>query len=160
MKCPHSRLARWKLCLPLVAAALAPAIASAGTEAWPSRPIRFIVPYAPGGLPDTVARALSQELTRQFGKPVVVDNRPGANGVVAAQALKTSPADGYTFLVTDGSMLSINPAIYRNLPYDPKRDFIPVALAAKSPLFLAVTPESQPTHCKPLLRWPNPSRAR
>jgi tripartite-type tricarboxylate transporter receptor subunit TctC len=67
-----------------------------------------------------------------------VDNRPGANGVVAAQALKSSSADGYTFLVTDGSMMSINPAIYKNLSYDPDRDFVPVVLAARSPLFLAV----------------------
>ncbi|MGT2494784.1 Bug family tripartite tricarboxylate transporter substrate binding protein [Cupriavidus basilensis] len=68
----------------------------------------------------------------------MVENRPGANGVVAAQALKTSPADGYTFLVTDGSMMTINPAIYKDLSYEPKRDFVPVSLAARSPLFLAV----------------------
>lgn len=138
MNRPQIRLARRRLCLALAAAACLPAMATAGTDAWPAKPIRFIVPYAPGGLPDTVARVLSQQLTQRLGKPVVVDNRPGANGVVAAQALKSSPADGYTFLVTDGSMMSINPGIYKNLAYDPKRDFVPVSLAARSPLFLAV----------------------
>jgi len=138
MNRPHTCFARRKLCLGLMAAALVPAVSSASTEPWPSKPIRFIVPYAPGGLPDTVARALSQQLTQRLGKSVVVDNRPGANGVVAAQALKSSPADGYTFLVTDGSMMSINPVIYKNLAYEPKRDFVPVSLAARSPLFLAV----------------------
>src|SRR5690606_30007059 len=68
---------------------------------------------------------------------VVVDNRPGANGVIAAQALMTNEADGHTFLVTDGSMMSINPFIYKDLSYQPERDFMPVSLVATSPLFLA-----------------------
>lgn len=72
---------------------------------------------------------------------MVVDNKPGANGVVAAQVLATSPKDGYTFLVTDGSMFSINPTIYKNLGYDYKRDFMPVSLAARAPLYLAVHPK-------------------
>jgi tripartite-type tricarboxylate transporter receptor subunit TctC len=99
------------------------------------------VPYAAGGLPDTVARIFAQRLGDKLGQAVVVDNRPGANGVVAAQALATAPKDGYTFLVTDGSMFSINPAIYKNLGYDYKRDFMPVSLAARAPLYLAVNPK-------------------
>ncbi len=110
-------------------------------DAYPSRLIRFVVPYSPGGLPDTVARIFAQRLGDRLGQSVVVDNRPGANGVVAAQALATAPRDGYTFLVTDGSMFSINPAIYKNLGYDYKRDFIPVSLAARAPLYLAVHPK-------------------
>lgn len=109
--------------------------------AYPNRPIKFVVPYSPGGLPDTVARIFAQRLGDRLGQPVVVDNRPGANGVVAAQALATSPKDGYTFLVTDGSMFSINPAIYKNLSYDYKKDFMPVSLAARAPLYLAVHPK-------------------
>ncbi len=109
--------------------------------AYPNRPIKFVVPYSPGGLPDTVARIFAQRLGDRLGQPVVVDNRPGANGVVAAQALATAPKDGYTFLVTDGSMFSINPAIYKNLGYDYKRDFVPVSLAARAPLYLAVHPK-------------------
>ncbi len=110
--------------------------------AYPDRPIKFVVPYSAGGLPDTVARIFAQRLGDRLGQSVLVDNKPGANGVVAAQALASSPADGYTFLVTDGSMFSINPAIYKNLSYDYKRDFVPVSLAARAPLFLAVHPKT------------------
>ena len=109
--------------------------------AYPNRPIKFVVPYAAGGLPDTVARIFAQRLGDKLGQSVVVDNRPGANGVVAAQAIATAPKDGYTFLVTDGSMFSVNPAIYKNLGYDYKRDFMPVSLAARAPLYLAVNPK-------------------
>ena len=105
---------------------------------YPDRPIKFIVPYSAGGLPDTVARVIAQRLGDRLGQPIVVDNRPGANGVVAAVAMKAAPADGYTLLVTDGSMFSINPHIYKTLSYDYKRDFIPVSLAARAPLFLTV----------------------
>ncbi|MEO7938073.1 MAG: tripartite tricarboxylate transporter substrate binding protein [Burkholderiaceae bacterium] len=109
---------------------------------YPDRPIKFVVPYSAGGLPDTVARIFAQRVGDRLGQSVVVDNKPGANGVVAAQALASQPADGYTFLVTDGSMFSINPAIYKNLSYDYKRDFVPVSLAARAPLFLAVHPKT------------------
>jgi tripartite-type tricarboxylate transporter receptor subunit TctC len=124
----------------LTAGMLLPQFASA-QGAYPNRPIKFVVPYAAGGLPDTVARIFAQRLGDKLGQAVVVDNRPGANGVVAAQALATAPKDGYTFLVTDGSMFSINPAIYKNLGYDYKRDFVPVSLAARAPLYLAVHPK-------------------
>ena len=116
-----------------------PALAQAG---YPNKPIKFIVPYAAGGLPDTVARIFAQRLGDRLGQSVIVENRPGGNGVVAAQVLIASPPDGYTFLVTDGSMFSINPAIYKNLAYDFKRDFVPVSLAARAPLYLAVHPKT------------------
>ena len=109
--------------------------------AYPNRPIKFIVPYAAGGFPDTVARVYALHLTERLGQSVVIDNRPGANGVVAAQALSASAKDGYTFLVTDGSMFSINPAVYRNLGYDYKRDFAPVYLAARASLYMALNPK-------------------
>jgi tripartite-type tricarboxylate transporter receptor subunit TctC len=113
---------------------------SAIAQAYPAKQVRLVVPYAPGGLPDTVARMLSQRLQEALGQSVVVDNRPGGNGAVAAANLATSPADGYTFLVTDGSMITINPLTNKKLPYDPVKDFIPVSLVANSPLFLAVHP--------------------
>ena len=109
--------------------------------AYPNKPIKFVVPYSAGGLPDTVARVFAQRLGDKLGQSVVVDNKPGANGVVAAQVLASSPKDGYTFLVTDGSMFSINPAIYKNLGYEFRRDFMPVSLAARAPLYLAVHPK-------------------
>ncbi len=125
----------------LAAGLTLPLLAQAQT-AYPNRSIRFIVPYSAGGLPDTVARIYAQRLGAALGQGVVVDNKPGANGVVAAQALASAPPDGYTFLVTDGSMFSINPAIYKSLSYDFKRDFIPVSLAARAPLYLAVHPKT------------------
>ena len=128
----------------LLAATSAAALAlpAVGQTAYPNRAIKFVVPYSAGGLPDTVARIFAQRLTERLGQSVVIDNKPGANGVVAAQVLASSPVDGYTFLVTDGSMFSVNPAIYKNLSYDYKRDFMPVAMAARAPLYLAAHPKS------------------
>ena len=125
----------------LAVGVLALPLLSHAQTAYPNKPIKFVVPYSPGGLPDTVARIFAQRLGDKLGQSVVVDNKPGANGVVAAQTLASSPKDGYTFLVTDGSMFSINPAIYKNLGYDYKRDFVPVSLAARAPLYLAVNPK-------------------
>jgi tripartite-type tricarboxylate transporter receptor subunit TctC len=113
------------------------------TGAWaqadyPNKAIRLVITHAAGGLPDTVARLFAQRLTQKLGQSVLVDNKPGANGLLAAQALSGSPADGYTFLVTDGSMFSINPRLYKTLNYDPNKDIIPVSLLARAPMFLAV----------------------
>ena len=108
--------------------------------AYPAQQIKFIVPYSPGGLPDTVARIVAKKLTERIGQSVVVENRPGANGVVAAQAVTSGAHDGYTLLVTDDSMMTVNPIIYKNLGYEPKKDFLPVSLIATAPLFLAVHP--------------------
>ena len=108
---------------------------------YPNKPVRFIVPYSPGGLPDTVARVVGQALQERIGQTVVVENRPGSNGNVAAGVITNSPADGYTFMVTDGSMFSINPLLYRDLTYDRDKDFQPVTMVAQAPLFLAVRPK-------------------
>ena len=124
---------------------------TAWAQAYPNRSIRFIVPYSAGGLPDTVARVFAQKLGDRLGQPVVVDNKPGANGVVAAQAMATAPKDGYTFLVTDGSMFSINPSIYKTISYDYKRDFVPVSLAARAPLYLAVHPRIPANNLRELI---------
>jgi tripartite-type tricarboxylate transporter receptor subunit TctC len=107
---------------------------------YPNHPVKFVVPYAPGGLPDTVARIFGQRLSERLGQPIVVENRSGGNGMVAAATLATAPVDGYTLLVTDGSMLSINPLVFSQAKYDPKKDFEPIALIARSPLFLASHP--------------------
>jgi tripartite-type tricarboxylate transporter receptor subunit TctC len=115
-------------------------LALAQAPQFPSRPVTVIVPYAAGGLPDTVARVLGQKLGDKWGQPVVVDNRPGGNGVVAAQALASKPADGYTLMITDGTMFSVNQFIYAKLPYDSVKDFTFISLIARAPLFLAVLP--------------------
>jgi tripartite-type tricarboxylate transporter receptor subunit TctC len=114
--------------------------ALAQAPAFPHRPVTLVVPYAPGGLPDTVARVVGQKLSDKWGQPVVIENKPGGNGVVAYQMLASKPADGYTLLVTDGSMYSINPWIYKELPYKVDKDFTWISLTARAPLFLAVHP--------------------
>jgi tripartite-type tricarboxylate transporter receptor subunit TctC len=108
-----------------------------GEESYPSRAIKFVVPFPAGGLPDTVARVVGRRMQERLGQPTVVENRPGANGGIAAAALANSLPDGHTLMVTDGAILSINPAIYAKLPYNPQ-DIMPVALLARAPLFLAV----------------------
>ncbi|HMS04682.1 MAG TPA: tripartite tricarboxylate transporter substrate binding protein [Burkholderiaceae bacterium] len=102
-----------------------------------SKPVRWIVPYAAGGLPDTVARVYAKHLAERIGQGIVVDNKPGGNGAVAAQALLAAPPDGHGFLVTDGSLFSVNPLIAKDLPYN-SRNVLPVAMMASSPLYLAV----------------------
>jgi tripartite-type tricarboxylate transporter receptor subunit TctC len=119
----------------LMACLLAPLTAH-GQSAYPTQPLKCLVPFPPGGLPDSVARIVARRLQERLGQPVVIENRPGANGGIAASALANSQADGYTLMVTDGAILSINPAIYAKLPYNPHY-IAPVALLARAPLFLA-----------------------
>lgn len=109
-------------------------------ETYPSQTIKLMVPNPAGGLPDTVARIVGRRLQERLQQSVVIENRPGANGRVAVAALIGAPADGYTLLVTDGSILTINPQLYANLTYDTK-DILPVAMLARAPLFLAVHPK-------------------
>lgn len=116
------------------------ASAPASAEAFPSKPVKLVVPYPAGGFPDTVARVLAKALTEKWNQQVVIDNRPGGNGAVAAQTVKSAGADGYTLLVTDGSMFTINPALYSKLEYDPKKDFLPVSALGKAPLFVTIHP--------------------
>lgn len=120
------------------------AAAAQGTGDFPSRAVTLVVPYSPGGLPDTVARVVGQKLSEKWSQPVVIENKPGGNGVLAAQYLATKAPDGYTLLVTDDTMFSVNPFIYSKLPYDPVKDFTFVSLTARAPLFLAVHPSLPP----------------
>jgi len=104
---------------------------------FPSRPIRFVVPYGAGGAPDVMARVIGQRLGENVGQPGVVDNRPGANGIIAAEIVMKAPADGYTLFIADTGHVAINPSLYPTLPYDPLRDFAPVIHAISTPIFLA-----------------------
>jgi tripartite-type tricarboxylate transporter receptor subunit TctC len=122
----------------LLATVLALAAGSASAQGYPTRSIKFIVPYAAGGLPDTVARLLGQKLSESLGQSVVVDNRSGGSGSVAAQALAQAPADGYTFIVTDGPMLATAAVLSSRPPFDPAKDFVPVSIIGRAPLYLAV----------------------
>lgn len=127
------------LAVVLVGAMAAP-LAGRAEAPYPSRAIKLIIPASAGGLPDTVARIVGRRLQERTGQAVVVENRPGGNASVAASAVVTSSADGYTFMVQDGSVVSINPLIHANLPYD-TNDLVPVSAIARAPLFLAVHPK-------------------
>src|SRR5678815_1016200 len=97
-------------------------------QAWPSKPVRIVVAYPPGGGIDVMARQIAEKLTGAWGQPVVVENKPGANTILATDAVAKSPADGYTVLMTTDATFSINPHLYARLPYDAQRDFIPVTM--------------------------------
>jgi tripartite-type tricarboxylate transporter receptor subunit TctC len=107
-------------------------------DTWPARPLRIIVPFAPGGQPDVVARALAEPLGKALGQPVVVENRPGAGGNIAAELVARSAPDGYTLLIGTNGPLAVSPALDAALPYDPLGDFAPVTLVGTSPNLIAV----------------------
>ena len=107
---------------------------------YPTRAIHLIVPFAPGGGNDTVARLVSDGVTAELGQPVVVENRPGAGGVVGAEAVARAPADGYTLFLGGVGSHAINPNLHAHLSYDPIRDFAPITLVASAPLVLVVHP--------------------
>ena len=114
-------------------------IGAAEAQSYPARPIRFIVPFAPGGGTDVLARLLAQRLFDPLGQPVVVDNRPGAGGVIGAEIAARAPADGYTIVLGSPGPLTINPNLQR-VPYDTLRDFAPISLATISPFVLVLHP--------------------
>ena len=128
--------------LPLAAAVLAcfTTTALAAEGAYPNRPIRMLVGFAPGGGTDTTARALTPKLSERLGQQVIVDNRPGAAGNIATEITTKAPADGYTILMGTIAALSINPTLYGNLPYDPLKDLAPVTRAVDSTNILVVHP--------------------
>lgn len=119
------------------ACALLPAALAAD---YPDRNITIIVPYAPGGATDILARMLGQKLEERLGKPVAVENRPGAGAVIGAGAVARAAPDGYTLLMGTSTPLAINVTLHKKLPYDPARDFVPLALVANVPFVLVVDP--------------------
>ena len=130
-----------------ILAAVAAAAAHAGlarAQAWPSRPMRIIVPLPPGGSPDYMARLLSEKLQPVLGQPLVVENKPGASGHIARDFVAKAPADGYTLLMTEASHV-ISAAVGAKLPYDPINDFQPIALIATIPFGLTVN-SKMPVH--------------
>jgi tripartite-type tricarboxylate transporter receptor subunit TctC len=116
--------------------------ANAAERAYPTKPIRLISAYAPGGGNDTVGRAIAQKLTDAFGQQVVVDNRPGANGLLACEITAKAPPDGYTLLMASIASHAINPALYPKIPYDPIKDFAPVSLLGTTANVLVVHPST------------------
>lgn len=116
------------------------AFGAASQPAYPAKPVTIVVPYAPGGLSDSLARALAQRLAVGLKQPVVVDNKPGANTLIGAGAVAKAPADGHTLLLTAEATLAINPHLYAKLPYHPESSFAPVAALASLSQGLAVSP--------------------
>ena len=126
-----------------IAAAFLPAPAPA--QEYPSRPVLFVVPYAPGGGTETMARLLGRRLEQRLGKPFVIDNRPGAGTAIGATFVAKSAPDGHTILLATSTTLAINVSIYRSLAYDPLKDLVPVALFSDNPFVLVVNP-ALPVH--------------
>ena len=127
----------------LVAAAGVAIVLGSGfaqAQAWPSKPVRIVVPFPAGGSTDLLARSIGQKLGDSLGQPFIVDNRAGANGNIGAGAVAKSPADGYTILFSTTGPLVFNRIIYKTTPFDPLRDFAPIVLVADVPLVVAANP--------------------
>ena len=137
-----------RICAMLSSMILVPCAAAAPAQPapYPQRPVRFIVPYAPGGSSDVIARLLGQKLGETLGQPFVVDNRPGAGSMIGTDLAARSPADGHTIILSDMPH-AINPSIHAKVPYDPVNDFSPITLVGVAPLLLFVNPA---THARSL----------
>lgn len=114
-------------------------------DSYPDRPIVIVVPFAPGGTIDWIARSVSAQLSERLGQQVIIENKPGANGVIGTQQVARSRADGYSLLLVTGSF-AVNPSIYNNLTYDAKKDFIPITSFAKGTGMLVLVNPSLPVH--------------
>ena len=119
-----------------------PGVARAAPPAWPSQPIRLVVPVPPGGGTDMLARALAQSLQARLNRPVLVDNRPGASTVIGSDLVAKAVPDGHTLLLVGSTSYTINSALRRKLPFDPARDLVPVAMVGRTPLVLTVRTQS------------------
>ena len=119
-------------------ATLMAAGAALGQQAYPSKPVKIVAPFAPGGLADVLARATGERLQRSLGQPVIVENRPGAGGNVGADAVARAEADGHTLLMSSAGILTINEFLYEKMAFDPRTAFAPVSIVADMPMLLVV----------------------
>jgi tripartite-type tricarboxylate transporter receptor subunit TctC len=142
------------LWLSLVGSALA-------QESYPSKPIRIIVGYSAGGGNDIIVRVMTPELSKGLGQPVIVENKPGAQSIIAAEFVAKAPADGYTLLMGPSGPMTINPATYSKLSYSPQRDFAPISMIASFPLIVVVNPQLPVRSVKELIDYAkaNPGKA-
>jgi tripartite-type tricarboxylate transporter receptor subunit TctC len=141
----------------IAAAAVALPLLFAGSAAlaqnWPSRPIKIVVPYTPGDGPDVIARLIGEKISERLGQPVVVDNKPGASGQIGPTLVAKAPPDGYTLGLGLVTNLALAPHTYKNLPYDPLKDFAPVALGAINYLSLVARPDAPFNNVADMIAW-------
>ncbi len=135
------QISRRQALLAVAATALTLALPVAAQSTWPSRPVKIVVPFAPGGTTDILARAMAPELSRAFGQSFIVENRAGAGGNLGADVVAKSPADGYTLLMGTVGTHGINKALYDKMPFDPVKDFAPITLVAGVPNVMIVNAE-------------------
>jgi tripartite-type tricarboxylate transporter receptor subunit TctC len=150
-RAPRERVGARRLVLGFFAVAAFATAASAQT--YPDRPIRLVVGYTPGGGNDLIARLVASRLQDQLGRPLLVENKPGAQSIVAAELVAKAAPDGYTLLVAPSGPMTINPAVYAKLPYAPEKDFAPVSLLAEYPLLLVVGAEQPPRTVQELVEY-------
>ena len=126
--------------LVLLAGALTLALPQLATaQSWPTKPIKLVIPFAAGGTTDILGRLLAQQLTKDLGQNVIVENKGGAGGNIAAEFVAQSPADGYTIMLASGSMLTVNPNLYKKLPVNYSKDFVNITNVASGPMLLSVS---------------------
>jgi len=141
-----SRAHRW-----IAAIALALLATLANAQAWPSKPIKWVVPFAPGGTTDILARTVGEKLALALGQPVIIENKPGAGGGVGAEFTAKSAPDGYTIMGGTISTHAINASLYKSLPYDPLKDFVAITLIARVPNMLVINPSVPAKDVKELI---------
>lgn len=126
---------------------------AASAQTWPSKPVRVVVNFPPGGAADQLARMVGLPLGEALGQPVVIENRAGAGGNIGGDVVAKAPADGYTLLMSSGGMVSVNPHIYARMPFDPAKDLVPVASAARVLVYLVTRPDLPPNTLKEFLAY-------
>jgi tripartite-type tricarboxylate transporter receptor subunit TctC len=129
---------------------LAPALAAGAAESYPNKPVRIIVPYPPGGSTDDLGRTMAEKLSQQFKQPVIVENRPGSGSNIGAAYVAQAQPDGYTLFLGTSTALAVNPSLYKNLSFDPQKDFDPIILATMLPN-IVVVPQASPVKTVPEL---------
>jgi tripartite-type tricarboxylate transporter receptor subunit TctC len=144
------KLSRAWRCALLAVLLLAPASRAESAPPYPTKPIRMVVPFAPGGSNDIMARLVGQAYAESMGQQVVIDNRPGASGVIGCEIVAKAPADGYTLLMMSLTLV-VNPSLYRKLPFDTEKDLLPITLVASAPLMLVVHPSLPATSVQELI---------
>ena len=137
------------LAVAIAAAWLSPAVA----QNYPNKPVRIMAPFPPGGLVDVLARALGEEMAKSLGQPVIVENRPGAGGNIGADVVAKAEPDGYTLLMTSPGIQSINQFLYKTMPFDPEKAFVPISMVADMTMLVAVHPKTKIKTLKELIAF-------